>query len=224
MAEPVPELAMICPRCGEWIDRPLALEPSGPSTLRMTCPHCRAPSPVEQHRLWFVTGSSGSGKTILTPLLRPRLPECVVFECEAIHYWLFKDERGYASLYNQWLQVAREIALNGRPTVLVGTALPEQLDECPNRPYFSAVHYLGLVCEAAEQTRRLRARPPWRRSAEPTFVAQSVAFTERLRELAATGRVELLDTTGIAPSEAADRAASWVRRRLRAGRGARRSA
>jgi hypothetical protein len=205
---------MICPRCGEWIDRPLAIAPAGPSAILMTCPRCREPSRVEQHRLWFVTGSSGSGKTVLTPLLRPRLPECVVFECEAIHYWLFKDERGYASLYNQWLQVAREIALNGRPTVLVGTALPEQLDDCPNRPYFSEIRYLGLVCDAAEQARRLRARPAWRRSAEPAFVERSIGFTERLRELARAGRVELLDTTGVTPEAAADRAAAWVQRRL----------
>jgi len=212
MASGVPALAMICPRCGAWIDRPLAIDPAGPSAMLMTCPHCRRTSRVEQHGLWFVTGSSGSGKTTLTPLLRTRLPECVVFECEAIHYWLFKDERGYASLYNQWLQVAREIALNGRPTVLVGTALPEQLDECPNRPYFSAIHYLGLVCDAQEQARRLRARPAWRRSAEPAFVEQSLGFTARLGELARAGRIEPLDTTGIGPEAAADGAAAWVRR------------
>jgi hypothetical protein len=203
----VSALQLICARCGQWIDRPLAQEGS-----TVSCPHCRESFEVERHRLWFVAGSSGSGKTTLAPLLRERLPGCVVFECEAVHYWLFSLEPGYASLHNQWLQVAHEIALNGRPTVLVGTAEPETLDAQPSRGYFERVDYMGLVCDAAEQEARLRARPAWRNAAETEFIRRSLGFTARLRELAADGVIEMVDTTGALPERSADVVAEWVRR------------
>ena len=198
----MPPLQLICPTCGEWIE------------LGDGCPKCGAPVQVERHRLWFVAGSSGSGKTTLMPLLRERLPECTVFECEAIHFWLFSLEPGYASLHNQWLQVAYEIARNGRPTVLVGTAEPDTFDAQPSRGYFERIDYLGLICDSAEQEARLRARPAWRKSTEPEFLGRSLGFTDRLRELAAAGTIEAVDTTGITPEAAADAVAAWVRRTL----------
>jgi energy-coupling factor transporter ATP-binding protein EcfA2 len=195
----VPALQLICPSCGEWIE------------LVDGCPKCGAAVEVERQRLWFVAGSSGSGKTTLMPLLRERLPECVVFECEAVHYWLFSLEPGYASLHNQWLQVAYEIARNGRPTVLVGTAEPATFDAQPSRGYFERIEYLGLVCDAVEQEARLRARPAWRNSAEPEFMRRSLNFTARLRELAEAGEIAAVDTTGVAPEQTADAVAAWVR-------------
>jgi len=88
------------------------------------------------------------------PLLRLSLPDYIVFEFEgeAIDFWRFDGEPGdYSSLYNQWLKVAYEIALNGSPVVFIATALPEQLNACTMRSRFSSIAYLGLVCS---ETRR----------------------------------------------------------------------
>ena len=122
----------------------------------------------------------------------------------------------YSSLYNQWLKVAWEIAVNGFPVVFLGVALPEQLEACTFRSRFSAIHYLGLVCDEAALARRLRARPAWRNSHSPEFIEQACGFTRRLKECGERGAaaLTLLDTTGISAEESAERIAAWVREGL----------
>lgn len=203
----------ICASCGEWTEPPL-IERTGPAAAVIVCPHCHQREPFTQYPLWWIAGSSGAGKSTLAPLLRRHLPECVVFEGEAIDFWRFGGEPGdYSSLYNQWLKVAWEVAVNALPVVFLGIALPEQLDACTFRSRFSALHFLGLVCDEEVQARRLRARPAWRGPATPEFIAQSCGFTRRLegygRRIDAP--ITLLDTTDLTPEAGAERSAAWVR-------------
>jgi hypothetical protein len=50
---------------------------------------------------------------------------------------------------------------SGRPTVLIGTQLPEHYESLPERSWFSEIHYLALVCAPDELGARLRERPAW---------------------------------------------------------------
>lgn len=203
----------ICGNCGGWTEPPV-LVGAGAATVEVVCPHCRHREPFPQYPLWWIAGSSGSGKSTLAPLLRRRLPECIVFEGEAIDYWRFKGDAGdYAALYDQWLKVAAEIAANGYPVVFLGIAYPEQLAACPMRSRFNPIHYLGLVCAAEEQARRLRARPAWRDSTAPAFIEWACAFSRRLGDAAASDEqdITVVDTTNTAPDETAAAIAAWVR-------------
>lgn len=203
----------ICIHCGGWIASPTFEHPD-PTTTLLVCPHCQGREPFTQYPLWWVTGSSGAGKSALAPLLRRVLPECIIFEGEAIDFWRFEGEPGeYSSLYNQWLKVAREIAMSGRPVVFLAIALPEQLDACTLRPCFATIHYLGLVCNEATQTERLLARPAWRKAAAPEFIAQACGYTNVLKVLGAEDApaITLLDTTTSTPEQTAARIAAWVR-------------
>ena len=202
----------ICTNCGEWTEPPI-LDRDGSIPVTV-CPHCHHREPFTQHPLWWIAGSSGSGKSTLAPLLRRYLPEYMVFEGEAIDFWRFEGELGdYSSLYNQWLKVAHEIALNGPPVVFIATALPEQLDACTMRSRFSSIAYLGLVCAEDAQTHRLLSRPAWRNSAVPEFIAGACRFTRRLEELGQrdSPTVALHDTTTSTPDASAQDIAAWVR-------------
>src|SRR6266496_6638262 len=53
----------------------------------------------------------------------------------------------YSDYRNMWLRVAKNIGQAGRPVVLCGTAIPEQFETCPERRYFSTLHYLAMVCD-----------------------------------------------------------------------------
>jgi energy-coupling factor transporter ATP-binding protein EcfA2 len=209
----------ICNACGAWLD-PSALEFT-PAASFLVCPVCGHREPLRQYPLWWIAGSSGSGKSTLMPHLRRELPEFIVFEGEAIDFWRFDGPPGdYSSLYNQWLKVAHQIALNGHPVVLVATALPQQLDACTFRPHFSPIHYLGLVCTEGVQRERLLARPAWRKAGSPEFVAGACSFTRHLESLAREpgSSVVLHDTAVCSPEESAAWIAAWVRRqRLTAG-------
>ena len=206
---------MICARCEGWADRPV-VEPLGPSAAVALCPHCGHRERFDRFPLWFVAGSSAAGKTTIAPLLRPELPNCVVFEAEAVDYWRFRDEHGYAPLYDQWLKVAREIALNGVPVVLLGIATPDQLDASPLRPYFSTIAFLGLVCDEEVQAARLRARPAWRNAASPEFIRGACDFTRSLREQAnqIATPMALVDTGASTLEETVAQVVTWVRQTL----------
>ncbi len=205
----------ICTVCGAWLE-PSALDfSSNPNAI--VCPNCGHRERLIRHPLWFIAGSSGSGKSTLMPYLRRALPECVVFEGEAIDFWRYGDSpTGYAALHNQWLKVAHQIALGERPVVFVAIAYPQQLAACPFHHYFSPLHFLGLTCSEQAQRERLLARPAWRNAGSPEFIAQSYGFTRGLEALARAGNtgIALHDTTALTPADSATAIAGWVRQTL----------
>jgi len=156
-------------------------------------------------------------KSTLVPLLRLCLPGYVVFEGEAIDFWRFDGPPGdYGSLYNQWLKVGYEIALNGCPVVIAATALPAQLEACTMRCRFTTIAYLGLVCRPDTQTARLLHRPPWRNAAAPKFIAAACTFSRQLETAARADPTAIMlhDTTDTRPEASAQEIAAWVRVQL----------
>lgn len=202
----------ICNGCGAWLE-PSALARDGAGTW-IACPQCGHREPFPQYPLWFIIGSSGSGKSTIIPLLRRALPEFVIFDSEAIDFWRFEGPASdYSSLYNQWLKVVHQIALHGQRAICVATAVPEQLDACTFRHYFATIRYLGLVCPEEEQRRRLLARPAWRKAGSPEFIARACAFSRVLERLGQGPAPPLttLDTAAEAPEATALRIAAWAR-------------
>lgn len=132
---------------------------------------------------------------------------------EAIDYWRFREGDGYAPLYDQWLKVAREIAGNGVPVVMLGIATPAQLDASSQRMFFSTISVLGLVCDESTQAARLRARPAWRRAADPAFIEEACAFTRSLREQASLLGMPLVNTGTLPLDDTVSQVAAWVRQR-----------
>lgn len=202
---------MICAECGEWTEPPVLDHDEG--AIVVVCPHCRSRAPFTQYSLCWIGGSAGSGKSTLAPLLRRYLPAHIVFEGETIDFWRFEGEPSdYSSLYNQWLKVAYEIALNGYPVVFIATALPDQLNACTMRTRFTAIDYLGLTCSKEAQMQRLRDRPAWRKAAVPEFMRDACRFTRLLEEEArrVPSSMAIHDTTASTPDASAQSIAAWI--------------
>jgi len=202
----------ICTACGVWTEPPVLVRDS--AGMGMACPHCGHTEPFAQYPLCWIGGSSGSGKSTLVPLLRLCLPGYVVFEGEAIDFWRFDGPPGdYGSLYNQWLKVGYEIALNGCPVVIAATALPAQLEACTMRCRFTTIAYLGLVCRPDTQTARLLHRPAWRNAAAPKFIAAACTFSRQLETAARADPTAIMlhDTTDTRPEASAQEIAAWIR-------------
>ncbi len=205
----------ICTNDGAWTEPPLLVQMG--QLVQTVCPHCGHDEPFAQYPLCWISGASGTDKSTVAPLLRHHLPGYVIFEGEAIDFWRFDGApEEYSSLYNQWLKVAYEIALNGCLVVVVTTALPPQLDACTMRCRFSAIHYLGLVCAPEMQRHRLLHRPAWRNAAGAEFIAAACGFTRQIEDYAHTqpSAMTLHDTTTGSPETSAQQIAAWVRARL----------
>jgi hypothetical protein len=203
----------VCPKCGVYSVEKI-IDASGPFAI---CPRCGHKHPFVMQPLFIVTGASGAGKTAAGLGLVPELKECVVLDSDIL--W---DERfdtpqdNYRAYRELWLRLAKNIGQSGRPLVLVGSAVPDQFERLSERRYFSAIHYLALVCDDAELAERLRQRPQWRKAGSPEFVDGMVSFNRWLKNNAATTEppMSLFDTTGRSIDETVSYTANWVRHHL----------
>ncbi len=111
--------------------------------------------------LFVVTGASGAGKTTVTAPLCRLLPQCAVFEGDLINQ---VAALGWDMWRDTWLRIAHGVALNGRPTVLCTSLLPDQLESLPARKLLGPIRFCNLDCPDDVLAARLRARPSWRHS------------------------------------------------------------
>ena len=147
------------------------------------------------------------------------LTEAVVIESDLLWRREFNTpEDGYNEYLRLWLRLAAHISQSGRPVALFGAgfAVPHGVEPLPERRLFSAVHYLGLVCDDEVLTARLRARPSWRNTTDE-LIDEHVRFNHWLKESAGAAEppVTLIDTTGVSVGETAALVAAWIRERAR---------
>ncbi len=203
----------VCPACGQYSEEK-AVDPAG--TLAV-CPFCGHAHPFRCLPLFLLTGASGTGKTAVCLRLPEALPECVALECDILWRPEFaqpgEDYRGFR---NMWLRVAKNVAQAGRPVLLSGSAVPSQYEACPERRYFAQSHYLALVCDAGELTRRLEKRPGWRQSSDRQAIERMLAFNQWFVDSAegTDPPMVLLDTTELSVTDVVRRVAAWVRSKL----------
>lgn len=203
----------VCPQCGEYCVEK-TIDPAGPFAI---CPLCQYAHPFLQQPLCVITGPSGAGKsTICLELIAMLREECVVMESDIL-WGAFSaiPENGYSNYRNMWLRVAKNIGQGGRPVVLCGTAIPEQFETCPERRYFSILHYLAIVCEDTLLQERLLQRPQWRKSGTDEVIKEMLRFNRWLKEHATMTNppMTLYDNNRSIEASVGD-VAQWVRERI----------
>jgi hypothetical protein len=175
----------------------------------LRCPHCGDEQQVPDLPLFVVTGASGTGKSTVTEPLRRQLPDCEVFDADAL---LHVAALGLDVYRGTWLRLAHDIALNGRVTVLAGSLLPGQLETLPGRKLIGPIRFCTLDCPDAVIAERLRGRPSWRFTSKEAAVAEHQRFAAWLR----THIHPCYDTSVLSPAETAEQIAAWVRQNLAA--------
>jgi 2-phosphoglycerate kinase len=200
----------VCPNCGAH-EVEKTIDPSGPFAL---CSACHYAQPFLQLPLFFLTGASGTGKSTLCFELVSRLRrECVVLETDIIWGVTPIPTDSYQ---NMWLRLAKNIGQTGSPVVLCGTVLPEWVESCVERRYFSDLHFLALVCDDETLRDRLLQRPTWRETHSESFLKQSSGFNRWLKENAARTAppMTLYDTGEKSLEKTTDNVVQWIRERL----------
>jgi gluconate kinase len=172
-----------------------------------TCAVCGSSEPSLRRPLFVVLGASGAGKTTIARALATELRgECAVFDGD----WLIDplgpqiDATGWTVLFDAWLHVAHGVAQSGLPTLVLGQLLAQNIDGLRSRAYVSDVYHLALVCDEAEQRRRLTARPRWRAQDADAQVGYATWLRDNIDTLVTT------DDRTVAEVVAA--VADWVRR------------
>jgi predicted kinase len=205
----------VCDRCGEYRADKL-IDSAGPYAI---CPVCGHKHPFLRLPLLVVGGPSGAGKSAVCRHLLGTLPEVVLLDGDILWRDAFNTpEDNYRDFFETWLRLAKNISQSGRPVVIfnAGMAVPENVEPCVERRYFSTVHYLALVCDDQVLADRLRQRPAWRDSSSPAWIAGQLQFNRWFKTEAESlaPPVELLDTTEATVAETAALVAAWIRRKI----------
>lgn len=203
----------VCARCGSYhADK--AIDPTGPFAV---CPQCSNPHPFRQLPLFVVTGASGAGKSSVCLELAKRMEDVVVMDSDI----LWRDEfigkdPDYRQYREMWLRVCKNISQCGRPVVLCGCAVPSQFEPCVERRYFTALHYLALVCDDDVLAERLKARPQWRNADIDEYIQDHVKFNHWFKDNALLNepQISLLDTTGIEVNRTVESVQTWIREKM----------
>ncbi len=198
----------VCQKCGEYHADKL-IDVSGPYAV---CPACGHPHPFGMLPLFCVTGPSGCGKTAVCSQLVQKTQEVVVLESDILWREEFDSpETDWREYRNLWLRVCKNVGQAGRPVVLCGSVNPGQFEAGVESRYFSAIHYLALVCDAETLASRLQNRPTWRGSGTEDFIRTHQDWARWFRETKHEQDVTLLDTSTITVERAADLAFRWVK-------------
>ncbi|WP_052737863.1 AAA family ATPase [Bacillus sp. SA1-12] len=152
----------VCIDCGQYrVDK--EIKALGGKTFGI-CPECNYSHEFLQLPLFIVTGASGTGKSTSAFSLSNLSKDYVPLETDILWDNRFNTpETNYREYRELWLRTAKNISQAGKPVILCGTAMPDQLEQCVERRYFTEIYYLALVCDNKELTQRLLNRPSWRK-------------------------------------------------------------
>jgi predicted kinase len=212
MAEPEQsgpgEMHFICPACRHWTFHATA----DAAAHEIACDRCGARTPFTPlPPLLYLTGPSGAGKTTVYEALVGTMAEVVLFDADVV--WGVADfnepDTQYQRFYQLVLHLAARVARNGRPVVVEGTTIPDNIRRCGEHALFSEIGYLALVCDDAELEARLRARPAWRDSIRN--LDAMLHLNQWYKDHAAEDPdLDLLDTTGVDPADTAEAVRHWI--------------
>lgn len=199
----------VCPGCG-------AYNPArdiDPASSEAVCPLCGHRQPFRRLPLFIITGASGAGKSALCLALAAQPDAFIALETDIFWNACFdQPEDDYRAFRELCLRAARDIGQGGRPVVLCGSATPSQFESCIGFRYFSAAHYLALVCPPAILADRLRARPPWRASGSPDFIDRMIAYNQWFIDH--PDGLTLHDTAAHTPAQTVAFARAWLNTRV----------
>lgn len=204
----------VCRNCGEYrVDKVVDAAAS-----IAICPVCQHKHSFRRLPLFLVCGASGTGKTTICDALMMSMTDTVVLDGDLLWRPEFnKPENQYRDFFETWLRLGKNIGQSGRPFVLFNAgAVPENVEPCLERRYFSETHYLALTCAADVLTERLRQRPAWRQSGDEAFIDGQIEFNKWLQETATepNNKIDSLDTTHAAIETTIQQVAAWIRAKL----------
>jgi broad-specificity NMP kinase len=208
-----PTMMNVCHQCGLYRADKI-IDPSGPYAI---CPECGHRHPFIQVPLMVVSGASGTGKSTVCNLLTGRYQEAVLLDSDILWRSAFdQPENNHREYFETWLRVSKNIAQSGRSVVLFGAGMgvPENLESCIERRYFSSVRYLALVCSGEILSKRLRQRPAWRGAGNTKYIEEHQRFNQwfvNYNQADNQPGITRLDTSEKSLEETAKEVEAWIR-------------
>ena len=205
----------VCHNCGLYRADKI-IDPSGPYAI---CPECGHKHLFRQLPLLIVSGASGAGKSSVCQALLEKLEDVILLDSDILWRPEFnRPENNYRDYFEIWLRMAKNISQSGRPVVLFGAGMgvPENVEPCVERRYFSDIHYLALVCDDEVLAQRLKARPAWRGSGDQAYIDEHIHFNRWFKEQGKSNTpILLLDTTEVLLETTIEQVKTWISEKVK---------
>jgi hypothetical protein len=191
------------------------IDPTGPYAI---CPECGYMHQFLYQPLFIVSGASGTGKSTVCQLLTGRYQEAVLLESDILWRAEFnKPEDNYREYFDTWLRVCKNVSQSGKPVVLfgAGVGVPENMEDCIERRYFSEIKYLSLICSDEILAERLLQRPEWRGTRDQAFIEEHQRFNQWFINYNRDNNkpsITILDTSDKPVEETAKEVEVWIRK------------
>ncbi len=204
----------VCFQCGMYHADKI-IDPSGPFAI---CPGCGYPHPFLYLPLFVVSGASGTGKSTVCNQLTGRYQESVLLDSDILWRSEFNNPKdNYREYFETWLRVCKNISQSGRSVVLfgAGVGVPENLESCIERRYFSSIKYLTLVCSDDVLAKRLQQRPAWRGTRNSEYIEEHQRFNQwfiHYNKNENQPPITILDTTRKSLEETTQQVEVWIRK------------
>lgn len=203
----------VCKHCGMYrADK--TIDPTGPYAI---CPECGHAHQFRQMPLLIVSGASGTGKTTVCDRLIGVYQDAVLLDSDILWRDEFNQPQdNHNGYFDMWLRVCKNISQSGRPVVLFGAGMgvPDNLEHCTERRYFTDIRYLALVCESDTLAQRLRARPAWRGTQNDAYITEHQRYNQWFKTYVAEKNeppITLLSTENRTLDETVRDVAAWIR-------------
>jgi adenylate kinase len=170
---------------------------------------------MNQHKIYFISGVSGVGKTSTLEQLKRLLP-VNIFDVRDFDERGVPDGGGPAWHDNEtrhWLDVAASNAVNGKSTIISGFTNPEQFKKIHNPKSDIPAQIILLDASPDILMKRLYGRhatPESKREIERAagasldeFVAQCVSFAPKLHSIFEQSNFSIVSTDNKTPEEVA---------------------
>jgi len=203
----------VCFQCGMYHADKI-IDPSGPFAI---CPDCGYQHPFRYLPLLVVSGASGTGKSTVCNHLTGRYQESVLLDSDILWRAEFNTANdNYREYFETWLRVCKNISQSGRPVVLfgAGAGVPENLEGCIERRYFSSIRYLALVCSNEILSERLQQRPIWRGTRDPKYIEDHLRLNQWFINYNKNEKhppITIIDTSQKSLSETSKEVEGWLR-------------
>ena len=177
------------------------------------CPECGYEKPFKRLPLFAIGGASGTGKTAICNAIAGKIDGIVMLDGDIL--W---DEKRYSpqnphEFYENSLRLAMNISQSGLSVAIfhAGFGVPNNLENCIARRYFSDIHYLGLYCSDDEIEKRIRARPTTQGEQGEGLINAMKGFNNFFRFYKESPVMDKIDTTDIPLDETVNQVTAWIK-------------
>jgi guanylate kinase len=190
----------VCEKCGSYRNDKIVDKENG----NIICPECGHIKSYKLLPLFVVSGASGSGKSTICNYLVCKNNNFIVLDMDILWSNHFnKPENNYKDFFETWLRMAKNISQAGRPVILFGAGcIPNNIEDCIEKRYFSKIYYLGLICSSVILEKRLNDRAKWRNSSNKDFIKAQIEYNNFI---GLDKRIKTMETDNITIEEASER-------------------